>query len=834
MFEFTLKELLARKRRMLSTVFAVLLGVGLMAGTLVFTDTMLAAGDSALEDARTGVDAMVRASSDVDVAYGQVGPRMSADVIDAVRRVPGVEQAAVQVTGYAQVVDADGDAIGDQDQAPALGFNWIDVPTLNPFRIVEGREPRADDEIVIDRATAELGDFHIGDTATVLTQRAPTTFTIAGIATFGTADSVAGATAVLFTDSASQQYLSAPGQVDGIVVDAIDGVGQQEMVDRITAVVPDLEVVTGATLVAEDQAAFHESLGPFKIFLLLFAFVAVFVGAFMINNTFSITVAQRTQQLAMVRALGASRRQVLWSVMTEAVAIGATGAAAGVAVGIALAAGLKAMFTALGVSLPEGPMVVNPSSMLISAAVGITITLVSAWMPARRAGRVPPIAALRELAVDRTGTSKRRAVVGTGLAAAGCGLLLAGLANGTLQLVGVGAIVALGGVAVLGPVVARPVIGAFGVVVGRRGTTGDMAVRNARRNPKRTARTASSLMIGVALVAFIAVVASSVKASISSSLDDTFTGSHIVDSGAWDGRGGFSTELSDVMRDDSGVAVVSEARVAPARINDSDAMLSAFTASTIGQIFDLGTVEGELGSVGDDGIAVDRDYATEHGWQIGSHVDVTLATGSYPFVVAATYDHASEWVGSYFVDTAAFDTHLPSQLDFRIYAIGDDPTIRTLAGNYPSTTVLDRGEFMVDVNSEVDMMLGVIYALLGLAVLIALLGIANTLALSVHERTRELGLLRAVGMVRSQVRSIVRWESVMIALFGTVLGLGIGSFFGWAVVRALADEGIDHFTYPVGNVAVITVVACLAGAVAAIGPARRAARLEILDALVAT
>ncbi|MGD9996531.1 MAG: ABC transporter permease [Ilumatobacteraceae bacterium] len=834
MFHLTIKELIARRRRLVSSIFAVLLGVTLMAGTLVFTDTMTAAGDSVLEEARAGVDAMVREPSDVDIAYGQVGPRMDASVLDVVRRVPGVEDAALQITGYAQLVDADGDAVGDQEQAAAFGFNWIDNASLNPYRIDEGHAPQRDDEIVIDRGSADDGGFTIGDAVTVLTQRAPATFVVSGIATFGSADSPAGATAVLFTDSAAQTYLSAPGQVDGIVVDAVDEMTQQEMVDRLAAAVPGLEAVTGATLVADDQAAFHDSLGPFRIFLLVFAFVAVFVGAFMINNTFSITVAQRTQQLAMVRALGASKRQVLWSVMAEAAAIGVTGAAAGLGAGIGLAAGLTALFESMGVKLPEGAMVIDPTSMVLSAGIGITITLVSAWMPARRAGKVPPVAALREIAIDRTATSKRRTAIGVVITGLGCVALLAGLGGAGIELVGVGAFVTLCGVAVLGPVLARPVIGAFGVFVRRRGTSGDMAVRNARRNPKRTARTASSLMIGVALVAFIAVLASSLKASFQSSLDDTFIGTHIVDSGAYEGRGGFSPDLADVMEADAGVSVVSESRVARAVVDGSEIYLFGETSSTIGEIFDLGHVDGDIAALGTDGIAVEAEYAADHGWQIGSPIDVTMTTGSHRFVVKATYDNAAEWLDSYFVDVAAFDRYLPAQLDYRIYAVGDDSRIHELADAYPSTTVMDKAEFKEMVNGELDTVLGIVYALLALAVIIALLGIANTLALSIHERTRELGLLRAVGMSRRQMRTVVRWESVMIALFGTALGLVVGSFFGWAVVGALRDEGVDQFTYPVANLAVVTVIACLAGAVAAIGPARRASRLDVLDALVAT
>ncbi len=377
-------------------------------------------------------------------------------------------------------------------------------------------------------------------------------------------------------------------------------------------------------------------------------------------------------------------------------------------------------------------------------------------------------------------------------------------------------------------------IGAFGVVVGRLGVTGDMAVRNARRNSKRTARTASSLMIGVALVAAIAVFASSVKSSFAGSLEENFTGTHIVDSGGYDGRGGFSPALADEMTADPGIATVTESRMAPAIVNGSETFLNGFTGSTLPDVFDLGTVEGDLTDLGDNGVAVDADYAADHGWALGSAVQVSLATGTQSFVVKAVFDQSAEWVGSYFVDVAAFDRYLPGQMDFRIYTSGDDAEIRALADAYPSTTTLDKAGFLDMVNSDVNLVLGVVYALLALAVLIALLGIANTLSLSIHERTRELGLLRAVGMTRRQLRAVVRGESVMIALFGTTLGLGIGSFFGWATIRALADQGFDQFTYPAGTLLVVTAVAGLAGAAAAIGPARRAARLDVLDALVTT
>ena len=831
MFIFTIKELVARRMRLLSTVFAVLLAVSLMAGTLIFTDTLTGSYDDALVDAHAGVDAMVRSPSNVARSPGKPGDKVELDVLDTVRGVEGVEAAAARISGYAQVVGRDGTVVGDQEDAPAIGTNWIDDADLNPYRVADGQPPRAPDEVVIDRASAIEGDIDIGDIVTVLTQLEPTQFRVSGIATFGSADSAAGATSVLFSHEVARQYLSSLGRIDGVVVRAADDVAPDVVIERLSRATPDLEVVSGDELVAEDQAAIQDTFGPFRIFLLVFAFVAVFVGAFMINNTFSITVAQRTQQLALLRSLGASRRQVLRTVMTEAFAIGIIGSAAGLAVGVGLAFGLRWMFAGIGIELPDGPMVISAGSMLFAAAIGVAVVAVSAWLPARRAGKVAPIAALRDVAIDRTSSSKRRPVIGTLITGSGVAILLAGLGGERIELVGLGAVTALVGVAVLGPVLARPVIGAFGSIVGRRGVSGDMAIRNARRNPKRTARTASSLMIGVALVAFIAVFASSVKASLGGSLGDTFTGTHIVDSGAWEGVGGFSPALADQMERDPSVDAISESRVSTSLVDGSELSLEGFTAATIGAIFDLGDVEGNLADLGPDGLAVHTATAAERGWGLGTAVPITFAGIEHRFVVRATYSNAAEWVDKQFVDISAFDAHLPAQLDYRIYAIGDDTAIRNDAAAYPSTTVMDADQFLDDVTGELDLVLGVIYALLALAVLIALLGIANTLALSIHERTRELGLLRAVGMLQSQVRSTIRWESTMIALFGTTLGLAVGSFFGWATVRALHEEGIDQFTYPLSNIGVIVAIACLAGAAAAIVPARRAAQLDVLIAL---
>jgi putative ABC transport system permease protein len=832
MFKLTVKELVAHKLRMLTTAFAVLLGVAFMAGTLVFTDTIGATFDSVLADADEGVDAYVRTPSEIALGYGEPGPRLDASLATTVASVDGVDEVALRINGYAQLVDGDGEPVGDLSKNPAFGTNWVTVDDLNPYQLASGHAPTNDDEIVIDKASADQAGYVPGDVATVLTKHEPRQFTIAGIATFGSHDSPAGATAVLFTDAAATELLTSPGRADAIAVTGDEGVSQADLAAAVQAAVgTNVEAITGATLVAENQAALASDIAAFGTIMLIFGFVAVFVGAFIINNTFSITVAQRTREMAMLRAIGASGRQVQRSVLIEAVAVGALASTAGLVAGIGVASGLRQLMSVFGFDMPDGPTVIEPSAMAISFAVGLIVTVLSAWLPARRAAKIAPIAALRDISVDRSGRSIRRAVVGSVITAGGVGALLAGL-SGEVVLVGVGALMTFVGVSVLGPVLARPIARVFGVLLRMRGLSGELATRNAMRNPKRTARTASSLMIGVGLVGFITVFAASMKTSVAGSLESDFAGTHIVQSGSWDNSAGLSADLADGLRSTPGVEVVAQARISPAIVDGSATdMFYAFDATTIDKVFVLGSIEGDLDSLGADGIAVSAEHALEQGWTIGTTVPVTFPSGDTTLTVEAIYSGGTDWVGSNFVDLDAFRANGGDELDYRVYLAGDETAIAAAAASYATADVLDKDAFLDSVNGEIDTMLGMFYAMLAFAVLIALLGIANTLALSIFERTRELGLLRAVGMGRSQVRSTVRWESIIIAVFGTTLGLSIGTFFGWAIVRALADEGIDTLTVPVTSLVVVATIAGIAGALAAVVPARRAARLNVLEAL---
>jgi putative ABC transport system permease protein len=840
MFHLTLRELAAKKLRLLTTAIAVMLGVAFMAGTLVLTATISKTFDGLLTDSYAGTDAYVRSTSQLDTEFGAQRPRLDASIVDTISHVDGVVAAEAKVSGYAQLVDADGKPVGDPGQgAPTFGENWMTVAELNPYRIAEGHAPTGPDEIVIDRHSATTGDIHVGDVTTVLTKLGSQPFTVSGIATFGDADSMGGASAVLFDATAAQALVAEPGQVDAVAVVAGDGVSEQQVTDRIAEVIPSgTEVLSGTQITAETQTDVKNSMSFFNTFLMVFAIIALFVGAFIIFNTFSIIVAQRQKEMALLRALGASNRQVTRSVLLEATVVGLISSMAGVAAGVGVAKLLKAMLDAFGLDIPGGPVVVQTGSVVLCLVLGTIVTVASAMIPARRAGRIPPIAAMRAVAIDTAATSRKRVVAGSAILAAGVGSLVAGLNGGTIALVGVGAAVMFIAVAVLAPVLARPAARLIGWPMAKfGGVSGALGRENAMRTPKRTASTAAALMIGVALVGFIMTFASSAKASINGSVDRDFHGDYVLDTGTY-GIGGVSHTLATDLAARPEFSAVTSTRFVAASIDGDVTELNSFDSATLTSIFDIDPQQGDVANLGPDGIAVEDKTAKEHGWTLGSSVPVTFAEGSTNLTVEAIYGD-STWTDSAFVDHAVLDSFGFDPLDAKIYVRDADTTdaatarsvLDQAATTYPSVEVMDHAEFKESKASDIDTLLNLIYALLGLAIVIALIGITNTLALSIFERTRELGLLRAIGMTRSQLRATVRWESMIIALFGTALGLSIGLFFGWSMMHALADEGFDEFVVPTSSLIVVGVIAAIAGVVAALLPARRAARLDVLGAI---
>lgn len=833
MFRLTLKELAARKLRLVATALAVIIGVAFLAGTLTLTATVMGTFDDLLAKADAGTDAFVRGRSPMALGFGESRPRVDADLADAVRSVAGVADVAVRVTGYAQILDKDGKAVGDQ-QTGVLGMNWAPVPALNPFHLTTGRAPDRTGEIVIDKHSADAAHLAVGDRTTVLTAGTPQPATIVGVAKFGAADSPGGTAMVLFDDVTAQALLTEPGLVDGIAVVAAEGTSQAELAARIAAgVAGDAnEVITGAQLTKEDQDALHDDIAVFGTFMTIFAGIALFVGAFIINNTFSIIVSQRTREMALLRAIGASGRQVRRAVLAEAAIVGVIASALGLGAGIGVARGLQTLLGAVGLDIPHGATVITAATVVISMAAGFVVTVLSAVLPARRASRVPPIAALRDVAQDYSAVSVHRIVTGSTITVAAVVALLAGLSAGNIKLVGAGAVALFIGTSVLGPVLARPAAALLGRPLATlRGMAGALARQNAMRNPKRTAKTAASLMIGVGLVAFITVFATSMKASGSGALRDDYAGTAVIDSGAFDASSGLSPDLAADLAHREGVRAVVEERIASVQIDGTaNDYFRAYDTRTLRDLFDLGTVQGDVAHLGPDGIAVKASTGGNQP-RLGDTRTVTFATGARTLTVRAIFDHSAWFLGNEFVDLAAFEASMPTRLDSRIYTSVDDiATVKDAAAPFPTAKVLSTEEFVVQQQGKIDRMLTLIYALLGLAVLIALLGIANTLALSIHERRRELGLLRAVGMSRAQVRSSVRWEAVIISLFGTALGLAVGVFLSWAVTDALGGDGLDRFVIPTGTLTVITVIAALAGVGAAVLPARRASRVDILTA----
>ena len=841
-----IRNLLAHKLRLFTTGLAVMIGVAFMAGTLVLTDTIQKTFDDLFADAYENTDALVRAEASFDDpnGFGELRGRIDASLLDEVEDVDGVALAAGDVWGFAQAVDRDGDPIGNPGAgAPTFGTNWT-ASELNTWTIVEGDPPRGDDQVVFDKGTADDGGFGVGDQATVLVQGAPLEVTVSGIARIGGADSPGGASFTMFTTEAAQRFVGEVGKFDSISIAAEDGVSQDELAERIAPTLPEgMEVVTGATVTEENQDALREGLSFFNTFMLVFAVVALLVGGFIIFNTFFITVAQRTRENALLRAIGATRRQVLAAVLIEALAIGLIASALGLVAGIPLAAGLKALLAGFGFEIPAGGIVLATGSAVLAFSAGVIVTVLAAVSPSRKAGKVPPVAAMRDVAVGSTGYgSRQRIIVGVLILALGAAALLYGLfgdPGSALAVVGLGVLLVFFGVSVLGRTVALPLSRVIGLPLPRvRGIAGQLARENAMRNPKRTAATASALMIGVGLVSFITIFAASTKASFSNTVDEAFTGDFIATSGQM-GVGGVSPEFTERVNDLPEIEAAGGIRAGLAAIDGDSEQLIGASPETF-EIFDVGPVEGAPDDLDGTSIAVSEQTADDEGLAVGDRVAVDFtATGEQELTVAMVYAENAA-AGNWILGLDAFEANYPDQTDVQVFVKKAEgvPSAEALAAvegvadDFPGVSVLDQTEYKEEQMAFVDQMLGLVYALLALAIIIALLGIGNTLALSIVERTRELGVLRAVGMTRQQLRSAIRWESVIIAVQGALLGLIIGLFFGWALVTALEDEGLNTFAVPVTSLVVVVVLAALAGVVAAVLPARRAARLDVLRAVV--
>ena len=838
MWETAIKGVWSRKRRLVATLFAVVLGVGFLSATLVIGDTTREGFKVAFEDANAGTDAVVRNATRFGSEDSEQRALLPADLLDTIRAVDDVGAAQPLVEGPTQIVGADGDLLGGNGP-PTRGAAWVDDPDLNPYEIAEGRAPRAADEVVIDRRSADDGDLAVGDTTIVRTP-ADVEVEIVGIVTFGDEDSLGGVTFTGFTIGAAQRaLLENPDQVSGVVIAAADGVSETELVDRLEPVLPDgVEAITGTELTAEQRADIESDfLGFFNTSLLVFAGIALLVATFSIFNTFSILVAQRTRESALLRAIGASRRQIVGSVALEALVVGVVASAVGLAVGIGLAAGVLALMDAAGFGLPQAGLVIGATSLVVGAAVGVIATLVASLAPAIKASRVAPVVALREAAIDSTGASWWRALAGAAVMAGGVALVVARAGDGAFGQVAIGALLAVAGMVLLGPVVARPAAAGIGApIAALRGLPGSLARRNAMRNPRRTAGAAGALMVGVVVVTLFTVIASSIKSSMEDVVDGSFGGDLVIDTNF--SAAGLNPALVDELGALPEVAQTAGVGVAAVRLDGEEETVSVSQPAQLDALLDLNVGAGSLQAVGDDGIAVSSELAEENGWELGTTVPVTFVDGeTTELAVEAIYEERA-LMGDAVFSEATWAPHANRQSYAAVLVdladgVGLDEGRDAVVGvTGRSVTVQDRQEYIDSVAGEIDAILNIVYGLLALAIVIALMGIANVLSLSTHERRRELGLLRAVGQTRRQLRTMVRWEAVVVALFGTVGGVGLGLFLGWGLFEALASqEGFGTFATPTSQLVVVLGAGAIAGVLAGLRPARRAARLEVLDAI---
>jgi len=844
MFRLTIKNLWAHKVRFALTGVAVVLGVAFMAGTMVLTDTMGKTFDDMFATSNAGTDVVVQQPETVDTDWGDTRERVPASVVDTAASVDGVAVAAGSVQGFAQLVLPDG-TVGSLDGLGAtIGTNWITDPTLNPFSISSGHAPESDGDVVLDRKTVEDNHWALGDTVSVIAKGQPTALTLVGTAMYGELSGMPGATLVATSDATAQRLFAEPGFYDAVAISAADDVSSDDLAARVDAALGSgsYDVKTGEAQTASQQDQFRDDVSFFNTFLMAFAFVALFVGTFIIYNTFSILAAQRSKDMAMLRAIGAGRRQLLRSMLFESVTIGVIAGGVGLVAGIGMSYLLKGLLAAVGLEIPAGATVVSTTTIVVSFVVGVAVTVVSALAPAVKASRVKPIAALRDVSVDRSAVSLKRTLVGlsvTGLGVAAFAAGVAGDGSGALQLLGLGAVTTIMGVFVLGPVIARPVIGVIGWPVAKGGVTGELARENATRSPKRTSATAAALMVGVALVGFITILASSTKASIADAVDSSLRADYVVESGAY-ADGGFTPELASQLRSLDDVEAVVPLRSTSVGAFGGSSRVDATDTSRIDDLYQIDVVEGSLADVGPGTVAITRPVAESHDLTIGSTVTLTFArTGEVPLTVVAVNEPTMDSDTGYLVDLSTYEANVTDVYDQKLFvgtvdgvdAAASRAQLEGVLDTYPNAELQDQAQFKEGITKNIDQMLNLIYGLLFLAVVIALIGIANTLALSIHERRREIGLLRAVGMTQGQVRRSVRWEAVLIALLGTALGALLAIGGAWGIVQALADQNITTFAIPTAQMVVITVLAGCAGVVAAVGPARRAARLDVLDAI---
>ncbi|WP_433287428.1 FtsX-like permease family protein [Micromonospora sp. CA-244673] len=838
MWRLTLRTTLARRARLALTLLAVVLGVTFATGGLILTDTSGRLLDDQFRTATAGVDLTVRDAVAFDSAMGVEVARdpLPAGLPQRIAAVDGVAAARPQVRGQG-LLEVDGTAV--VPSGPSVLASWA-PPPVGAFTVRSGRPPAADDEVVIDEDTAHAQRIDLGDTVTV---RATGTarLRVVGLAGFGARGGLPNSTIALVTLPSAQRLLRLGSDISEVAVVAVPGVAPDDLRDRIAAAVGGgYEVAPSRDIAAAGAAAARDQLSWLQLVLLALAAAALLVGAFLITNTFSIVITQRTRELALLRAAGATGGQVLRSVLGEALLVGLAASTVGLGLGVAAATGIRNLAGAFGVPLPEGALVLTARTVLVAFAVGVLVTVGSAVGPARRAAAVAPVAALREAAAARTG--RLRVITGALAAAAGLAATAAVLAAGApVPLLGVGALGAVGGLALLGPAITPILVR----LVGRPlavGVTGRLANESAARTPRRTAATALALALGLALISFMAVLGTSVKSSVRASYAEVITADHVVESARNEMLGGLSPAVYDRVSRLPEVAVASRLRYGHWRDGDATQALTAVDPATLPRVTSLHFTTGNLAALTGGGIVLAEHVARDRGLAVGDELPMTFSrtgTRSLPVVGLLRDGDARALSTDYLISLDTFARLYSEEMDASVLIRTADGTGRAAAeraitaalADTPTAQVRDQAAAVAGRTQMIDQVLGLVTVLLMLAVLIALLGITNTLALSITERTAEIGLLRAVGMTRRQLGWMIRGEAVLVAALASVLGIVLGVGFGAATVRALGRDAPTVLAVPAGRLLLVLAVALAAGLLAGLLPARRAARLDVLAAI---
>jgi len=841
MLKLTLRNLFARKVRLLMSTIAIVLGIGFLAGVQTFGSGLNATFDNIVQGSTS--DGQVRVKSDLapdglSVSSATITPKQ----VDKIAAVPEVGQATGSVDGYgANLLDSDGKLVGGQG-APTLVFNYAQTDNMlgDPVVVLEDGDAPGPGQVTLDSTSAERGGYEIGDSVTLLAPfgEAKRTFTLSGIANLNGGGTAGAILVLLDTPDAQKMFTNGKDVYTSVTLTAADGVSQQQLVDAVNQVVPkDFEAVTGDQVADEANEQIGQFLGFITTFLQVFAGIAILVGGFIIANTFSILVAQRVRESALLRALGATRRQVTRSVLIEAFVMALVGATLGIGLGLLLARGVAALFRSFGLDIAGDVLTLTGPTVILSYAVALVVTLASAYFPARRAGKVAPVAAMRDdLTVQEAGLHRRTVfgvvaiVVGAILAAIG---LIGGPGNDAWW-IGAGSVIWVITAAVLAPVLGRPLLVACRGLFGRLfGMPGRLAGENALRNPRRTGATASALMIGLAIVSAVGVLASSTSKTYDTLIDDQFSSDFLVQSPTFQG---FGTSIGDQMAEVDGVDIVSRMQAAGAQI-DGQTEYVAGVDGGFAKIYRLDMLQGTEEISGNEAI-ISKSASEKYGATVGSTLDISFPSGGEQQVeVVGIFDDTPVASGvtvplSVFEDAGLkrFDMQLSINVADGADVNAVHQELDAIVAELPIVSVQDKEEFAESAKAQINQLLYIIYGLLALAIIIAIFGIVNTLGLSVIERTREIGLLRAVGLSRAKLRRMITLESVTIAVLGAVLGMAVGLVVGILLRQSLADD-LTELGLPLTSLVVFLVIAVFFGVLAAILPAIRASRLKVLDAI---